>query len=140
MEIPKEKLKEIAEELEAGFACFIHKDTLELVTYMDPDRHPDIDEDLWKGEMKKVKKNKKQFIEIENMESRDSFRVMEDFVNSLENCTTKIRLLTALEGQKPFANFKHQLDNSGDHRQQWFAFRTEKMIEWVQNQLNIDRL
>ena len=75
------------------------------------------------------------FIEIENMTSSDSFSVMEEFAHSLENNTTKLRLQTALQGQKPFANSKLQIDNSGDFRSLWFEFRREKNIEWVANQL-----
>jgi hypothetical protein len=76
----------------------------------------------WKEEIAKVKKNRKKFIEIESMSSPESFKVMEEFVHSLENNPTKIRLLTALEGHKPFANFKHQIENSDHERQLWFVF------------------
>ena len=69
------------------------------------------------------------------MTSSDSFSVMEVFADSLENNTTKLRLQTALQGQKPFANFKLQIDSSGDYRNLWFEFRREKNIEWVANQL-----
>ena len=140
MEVPKEILNEIADSLDAGFKCFIHRDTFEVVTYLDPDRYPDMDPKDWKEEISKVKKNKKKFMEIESMESSDSFRVMEEFADTVNDNTIKIRLITALEGHKPFANFKIQIDNSGPYRELWFAFRTEKNIEWVQNQLRIDSI
>src|SRR5215208_3334048 len=107
MEVSKEILNEIADSMEAGFICFIHQDSLELVTYPDTDRYPDMDIKEWKEEISKVRKHKKKFIEIESMESSDSFKVMEQFVDTLPDSVTKIRLLTALEGHKPFANFKH---------------------------------
>jgi len=138
MGVPKEILNDVADSLEAGFKCFIHRETFEVVTYLDPDRYPDMDPKDWKEEISKVKKNKKKFIEIENMDSSESFRVMAEFAESLENNITKIKLLTALEGHKPFANFKHQIDNSGEFREMWFAFRREKNIEWVQNQMSIE--
>ena len=135
MEVPREILNDIADSMEAGFKCFIHRETFEVVTYLNPDQHPEMDPKDWKDEIDKVRKNKKKFIEIENMTSSDSFRVMEEFTDSLENNTTKVRLLTALQGQKPFANFKHQIENSSDSRNLWFEFRREKNIEWVANQL-----
>jgi uncharacterized protein UPF0158 len=138
MEISKEILNDIADSMEAGFKCFIHEDTHEIVTYLDPDRNPDLDFADWKDEIGKVKKNRKKFIEIENMNSSESFKVMEEFVYSLDDNSTKIRLLTALEGQKPFANFKHQIENSDHERQLWFVFRREKNIQWVKNQLNLE--
>ena len=87
---------------------------------------------------KKLRKNKKKFIEIEQMLPSDRFRFMAEFVESLPNNRTKIGLLTALEGRKPFANFKHQINNSGEYREQWFAFRTQKNIEWIQNELRFE--
>ncbi|HKH59764.1 MAG TPA: UPF0158 family protein [Flavitalea sp.] len=135
MEVPREILNDIADSMEAGFKCFIHRETLEVVTYLDPDRYPDLDPKDWKEEIGKVRKNKKNFIEIEAMDSRESFRVMAEFAESLENNTTKIKLVTALEGRKPFGNFKHQIENSGEYRELWFVFRREKNIEWIQNQL-----
>ena len=56
MEVPKEILNEIADSLDAGFKCFIHRDTFEVVTYLDPDRYPDMDPKDWKEEISKVKK------------------------------------------------------------------------------------
>jgi|SRR5688572_20420993 len=136
MEISREIINDIADSMEAGFKCFLHRDTLEVVTYLDPEQNADIDTKDWKEEMSKVRRNKKKFVEIESMTSSDSFKVMEEFVDSLENNSTKVRLLTALEGQKPFANFKHQVDNSGEYRELWFSFRRQKNIEWIQNQLS----
>ena len=133
MQVSKEILDDIAGSMEAGFKCFIHKDTLEIVTYLDPDHHPDMELKDWREEINKIKKGRGKFIEIENMNSTESFRIMEAFVNSRENNSTKIRLLTVLEGRKPFANFKFQIDNSGDYRDQWFVFRKEKITEWIKD-------
>ncbi len=135
MEVPKEILNDIADSMEAGFKCFIHRETFEVVAYLNPDQYPEMDPKDWKNEIDKVRKNKKKFIEVEGMTSSDSFRVMEEFADSLENNATRVRLLTALQGRKPFANFKHQIENSGDFRNLWFEFRREKNIEWVTNQL-----
>ena len=136
MEISKEILNDIADNLEIGLKCFIHRETFEVVSYPDPEQHFDMDSDDWKEVISKVKKNKKKFIEIEGMTSSESFKVMEEFIESLDNSDTKIRLMTALEGRKPFANFKNQIDNSGEYREQWFVFKRQKNIEWVQNQLS----
>jgi hypothetical protein len=136
MEVPKEILNDIAESIEAGFKCFLQRDTSQVVTYLDPDQYPEMNPADWKEEINKVRKNKRKFIEIESMTSADSFKVMEEFVDSLENNATKTKLLTALEGQKPFANFKHQINNSGEYRELWFAFQRQKHIDWVKDQLS----
>ena len=135
MEISKEILNDIVDTMEIGLKCFLHRETFEVVSYPDPEEHLDMDPEDWEEAIGKVKKNKKKFIEIEAMTSSDSFKVMEEFIESLDNNDTKIRLVTALEGRKPFANFKHQIDNSGEYRELWFAFKRKKSIEWVQIQL-----
>src|SRR5687768_10392364 len=138
MKVPREILNDIADSLEAGFKCYLHKETLEVVTFLDEDRHPGMDPELWQEDIDKVFDNREKYIEIESMDSSESFRVMEDFVLSLENNSVKVRLLQAIEGRKPFANFKHQIENSGEYREQWFTFRRNRNIDWVQNQLSFD--
>mgnify|MGYP003576476668 CR=1 FL=1 len=69
------------------------------------------------------------------MSSHDGFKVMEDFAASLPENNTKSRLFQALEGKKPFANFKIQIDRSGWYRDMWFDFRKERLIRWVERQM-----
>ena len=135
VELSKEILNTIADNLEAGEKCFIHRTTREMINYPDNDSF-DFDEDinLWQDDMDKVETDS-AFVEIEKMASRQSFEIMEEFANSVTNREVKIRLLNALDGQKPFANFKHQVDNIGEWRSLWFDFRRQKNIEWVREQL-----
>lgn len=135
MEIPIEKINEIADHLEAGFNCFIHRETYEVVAFPEDNLYLDLETDAWKEERNKAKKNKKKFIEIGQMVPSEAFRVMAAFVDALPIDAIKIRLLVALEGKKPFANFKHQIHNSGDYREQWFAFKREKLVAWIQEEL-----
>ncbi|MBK9018395.1 MAG: hypothetical protein IPM82_32545 [Saprospiraceae bacterium] len=74
------------------------------------------------------------FLEIEPMPSYLAFQVMEDFVETTPRAL-KARLLMALEKRKPFQHFNHEIDNSGDWRERWFAFRSEKYRAWVSGQL-----
>ena len=37
---------------------------------------------------------------------------------------------------KPFKHFKEIIDNSGDFRDEWFAYRESKYIEFVKEQLD----
>ena len=132
--VPKSILNDIADSMEASMKCFIHKTTFEVVTIPDEDRFPEMDLEDWEEDIDKVFGNS-DYIEIEAMDSSDSFKIMEDFTLSLPECATKIRLITALEGHKPFGNFNHQIHNAGKERDQWFQFRRERGIEWVKDQL-----
>ena len=140
MNVSKEILNDIAESLEAGFICYLHKKTLEVIEVPDSNRHPDMDTDAWQEDIDKVSADRKNYKKIEGMDSSDSFSVIEDFVFSLENGFVKTQLIQAIEGKKPFANFKHQIDNSGDYRDQWFKFRKDRNINWVQKQLDYEFL
>jgi uncharacterized protein UPF0158 len=138
MKLSKNLLKEIAGRMEAGIKCYVHKTTHEIIDIPDENCFPGIDYDDeetgWKEEIDKVHGNP-DYISIESMETSDSFEVMEDFALSLAEGTTKIRLITALEGYKPFANFNHQIHQSAAEREQWFQFRTERIMQWVKEQL-----
>ena len=85
MDISDEILGEIADQIDFGFKVFLHKETLELVTYPDENNHTYMDADEWKDEIKKIKKAPKKFIEIETLNSKDSFKIMERFVDQLDD-------------------------------------------------------
>jgi hypothetical protein len=39
--------------------------------------------------------------------------------------------MNALEGKKPFSNFKFLIDHSGIYRQQWFDYKNDQLKKWV---------
>ncbi|MEO8854865.1 MAG: UPF0158 family protein, partial [Ginsengibacter sp.] len=136
--VPKHILNDIADSIEAGMKCFIHKTTFEVESFPDENRFPEMDsedeEGPWKEIIDKVFGNS-DYLEIQPIDSSDSFNIMENFTLSLPESATKIRLLTALEGHKPFGNFNHQIHNAGKERELWFQFRREREIEWLKDQL-----
>ena len=136
MEFSRDILNKIADSLEAGEKCFIHKQTFEMITYpedcileLDPGNN------AWREEMEKVKNNA-NFIQVEKMNSRESFIVMEDFAESIQDQKIKTSLLTALRSKKPFSRFKRIVESLSEFRELWFAFRREKNITLVKEQLN----
>jgi hypothetical protein len=135
MKVSNEILREIADQLDIGFKVFLHKETLELVTYPDENNHDYMGGDEWQDEIKKVKKSPKKFIEIETLTSRDSYKIMESFIDQLDDIVLKNKLVQAIDGCKPFANFKLLIDNEGTYRDDWFKFKNEALLEWITNQL-----
>jgi hypothetical protein len=69
-------------------------------------------------------------IKMEPLDSRESYTVMEDFVEQLSDKEEVGKLSQALSGYKPFANFNHLIHNS-DYRLDWFAFRQKTMEKYV---------
>jgi len=130
--LTKEQIKEIAEQLDCGFRCFWHKKNNDLLFIPDILRYPDIDIDAWKDERKKLKSNSLEYKEISQLESRDSFEIMADFVETLSDSNRlKEILINALSKKKPFSRFKYLIDNSGEFRQKWFDFKNLRLQEWV---------
>ena len=78
-----------------------------------------------------------KYITIEPLESNESFKIMEKFVDQLDNSKLRKRLVYALNNRKPFANFKNIIDNS-DIRQDWFDFKDEKLQEYVKSMIEIN--
>jgi hypothetical protein len=115
--------------------CYYNKQTGEIKHILNFDSWMYADEELWEEDIKELEENWENYVEFEGMASRDSFRVMADFTDIVDNNNLRERLIGALNKKKPFQNFKWVIDNSGIYRQQWFDYKKERYIEWVVEQL-----
>jgi hypothetical protein len=135
MELTKEQIESIAEELNIGMRVFVNLETKEIRTIMDLDDDL-LQEELEGDEINEIENNLDKYLEFYKMDSREAFRVMSDFVDSLDNEKLKDKLDLGLSLSKPFRNFKDIIDSEGgEYRDKWFAFREMKYIEYVQEQL-----
>ncbi len=134
--LSKEKIKEIAENLDCGMKCYYYKKTEEITTIIDFDSHIGADEELWEDVINEVDEHWDDYVEFERMDSRESFRVMEDYAYFVDDSDLKDKLIDALNRPKPFGNFKWIVDNSGEYRQLWFDFKNQKYIEWVEARIS----
>jgi hypothetical protein len=130
----EEQIKEIAGSMEAGFRSFFNLKTGELKMLPALDLL-DEDEESWKKVIREIEKNRKFYYEFQMIDSRESYRIMADFAESVNDKKIKENLVEALNRPKPFRNFKFQVDNSGEYRNQWFAFQIERYIEFVKKQI-----
>src|SRR5690554_6396647 len=130
-------IKEIAQELDCGNDCYYNPKTNEIITI--PNFGEMLDEDEFResfgAELKKVKKNKADFIKIEVLESFESFKIMERFITQIADEQFQAELEIILERKEPFQNFKNTIDNS-DYRQNWFDFKQNALEKIVETQLN----
>jgi len=133
-----EQIKEIAEQLEVGFDCFLNKYNNELVFLRgDEDDFLGLEEDdAWADDRKKINDNPDDYYPIEKMGPRDSFSVMEDFIYTVDSDKLREELIRALKHKKPFRQFKYLIDDS-EYRQKWFDFKSKKMLEWVIAELDL---
>ena len=117
-------VKEIAEYLGMGHTVFVNPETLEIDNM--PKDYDPIATDDFEFDYDKVE----DWIEIEPLESNESFEIMESFVESLPNGKERNRLADAIGGHKPFANFNRLIHNS-DERENWFKHRSYWLEKYV---------
>ena len=138
-EIPvkyKKVVFEITESLIAGFTCYFNPDTLEFedtpgTGFQNPGEFELLYEESY-DTIELKHQSWTNYIEIEPMESHDSFKIMEYFIDELSDKNFQNKLINALNRKKPFANFKHLVENS-DYRQQWFDYRRTQYGYYVWN-------
>ena len=71
--LTKEQVKEIADQIDCGFRCFVQRQTGEIISIPDTLRHPDMDTEAWENEQEKLDNDFDKYFEIEQLESSDSF-------------------------------------------------------------------
>ena len=130
------ELKEISENGLMGMLSFVHKITLEIEAYPDSNHILDFDDsdEIWQELKEKLDQNIEDYIRVCPMMSYESFKIMEDFVEIVDDKTLHIKLRQALERRKPFHNFKLLIDNFR-YRDDWFKFEMEEAKKYVRKQL-----
>lgn len=136
---PTEKqIEEIADNLDSGMRCFYNLKTGELKTLLNPDKWIGADFEPWEDDSLEIDENSVDYFEFESYDTHDSFKIMADFAECIDDLKLQDRLINALNRPKPFRNFKWQIDNSGVFRQQWFDFKKLRYIQFVIEQINLN--
>lgn len=76
-----------------------------------------------------------RYIAVPECDSSESYRDMEDFVDTVQPGRLQNRLWDALRGQKPFRHFRDVLYNHPQERVRWFEFQRERVRQRVLNWL-----
>jgi hypothetical protein len=152
-EIPekyRELVHTVAENIDCGLVCFINPETLEVeeipkgmldgfsdfsINREFGDEHEDEDE------QKFLHEDWETYITVEPRESSESFRIMEKFVDEVNDKNLKNKLINALNNRKPFANFKNIVESS-NYRKVWFAFKQHQLeiLVWDELQVELENL
>lgn len=143
-EIPekcKSLVSETADSISADFVCFINSDTLEMESVPNTVLDDPEEFEAMTGETIEslgLKNDEwKNCIEIEPIDSHESFRIMEGFADKLPDSKFQQKLFYALNHKRPFANFKNLIDNS-NYRQDWFDYRQARLEQYVYNILKYE--
>jgi ABC-type branched-subunit amino acid transport system substrate-binding protein len=129
-------VRAIAQELDCGNECYYNMKTNEIIAIPDFSQIYDEEEfkEIFQEQLEKINQKKQNFIKIKILESFESFKIMERFIEQLNDQNLKLELQDVLQQKKPFQNFKHKIDPS-NFRQSWFDFKQNELEKIVENQL-----
>ncbi len=126
-----EVLYDIIDRLDMGEIVYIHRQTLEILSYPDPGRWDESENiDLIEEVKARAAAEPDQFVVLDPPEPRDTFHIMEDFIFTVQDEHLRDRLLEALNSKKPFRYFRATVEDSPE-RENWFDFKDARMKEWV---------
>jgi len=130
-------IREIAQELDCGNDCYYNLKNNEIIAIPNFSQISDEDEfkEAFQADLIRVEKQKADLIKFEVLESFESFKIMERFVEQLPDQKLQSELKNVLANKKPFQNFKYLMDHS-DFRKDWFEFKQTELEGIVENQLN----
>jgi len=94
-------------------ANYLDRETGDIILVSDG-----VDEDMIPPDLE----DNPRYLLIEPIESSDGFRIMEDFVATIDDEAVAERLASALQRPKPFRRFKDALFDDVALRDAWFAF------------------
>jgi len=141
-EIPEKYRKvvsEIAENIDCGLVCYLNPETLELEEVsknlaMDPEEFEQCTGESWDETFKHGQWDR--CITIEPREPNEAFKIMEHFVNEIDDARFAQRLSDILNRKRPFANFKAHVEGS-KYRQQWFDFKQSELERLVWDEISL---
>ena len=150
-----ETVKRIADEVSCNCTCYVNLDSddyfnypnmmnMEFQFYLDsfdeenPDTEAENDEDIFKMDAEKLR-SWEHVLVIEPMESREDFRVMENFIIDCvpETDFLRPRLFRILEKSHPFSRFRDEVLN-GPYREAWFDYRLKAYVQYVRELLELE--
>ena len=91
MNLTDEQIKEIAELLECGMVCYVHKQTLGIEYFPDYNELY-LDPEEWQDTMDKVKNGTDDYICVSKMDSKQAFQTMADFTLTVTDEALKNQL------------------------------------------------
>ena len=135
IKLTEQQIKEIAEFLDTGMICHYNLKTGNIIFLPNFNNMLYADEEDWRTELDELDENWLDYFTFDPMTSRESFLVMADFIDTVDDRNLQERLVNALNRRKPFRNFKWVIDNSGEYRQKWFDYKEKRYIEAVKKQI-----
>ena len=79
-----------------------------------------------------------RYIAVPRAESRDSYKDMEEFIETVRAESLRDHLWRAIDGRGAFRGFKNVLEDDPRERERWFAFRDararQRVLDWLEEE------
>ena len=131
--IDEETLKRIASELDIGMRCIYSKITGEIESYPKESEYSDV-QVVSETATGKIESDPGNYIEFEAMDSYETFKLASGFVETLVHVPTYKRFIEVLSRKRALRNFKNLLQENPGLREEWFAYKNERYIDFVKMQ------
>ncbi|MCP4501540.1 MAG: hypothetical protein GY822_16400 [Deltaproteobacteria bacterium] len=86
-------------------------------------------------EMEEIRSHPEKFIKLEPVPSREQYRMMERFIDTVIQPNLKAKLTDSIVGKGAFRRFKDAVAKSPEERKRWFAYRDVLLhrfiFEWL---------
>jgi hypothetical protein len=135
MKLGSKEINAIAQELETGMKVYLNRETLEFKSILDWDDMDDTQ--FWDEEVAAIEKEWADYIILPKMNSYEAFRIMESFVDEVDDPALKNDLIKILSRRSPFSKFKGEVESS-KYRQKWFDYRTKSLEDYVSELLRTE--
>lgn len=134
MKLSENTVREIADWLQCGMECWIHK--LKGTMYFLPNLDdPYFDPSQWEDILTDVRGHEDEYLVFQTMDSKHSFRIMQHFALSLGEGSIRNDLEQALSRPRPFHHFNSRIEGS-PMRTEWANYKFNAHMEWVKYQID----
>jgi hypothetical protein len=131
----EEIIKEIAALNDTGEVVFLHRETQEILSYPAPDRSGYNEYDYLAEEVLAITDaHPEMYIQFDPPDSRESYKIMEGFVEILKGDALRARVLDSLNSKKPFRNFRVVIENEGIE-DDWYDYKDAYLQMSVRDKL-----
>lgn len=131
----EEIIKEIASIIDTGEVVFLHRETQEILSYPAPDRSGYNEYDYLAEEVLAITDaHPEMYIQFDPPDSRESYKIMEGFVEILKGDALRARVLDSLNSKKPFRNFRVVIENEGIE-DDWYDYKDAYLQMSVRDKL-----
>ncbi len=135
IEMTDEQLQSIAENLDRGMKVYFNTETHEIKSMVDFENNIYEEREEWEDDLKEIDEDIDNFLLFEKMSSGESYRIMEEFVETVKDKELKKNLELGLSLSNPFQNFRDILDRNEDYKEMWLEFKYEKYVDYINDKL-----